>query len=394
MTNLPININTAPPAKSAVTASSHDESSHTPEQGFNNVLARQVNDAGKPAQPAQSAQTSTAKNNTAEDQNNTAATPVSDSSAVSPTSDMLATLLAQQNPAATPQQDNTTLQNQNPQAAQNPQLMLNPQLTPNPQIIPDPQVAAHLLAEKNIKLPQGAQNTRLPANSTTAMKNGNHGKTELILDTTLAKPEGKSKTGNALINTAKSADPKDLTATTNSHTLRGSFASELAASTQQTGFSANQISNIPTNPTTIATVISQQPAWGDEFSQKITWMATQQNQSAELHLNPPQLGPLDVTLKMNGDQATATFTSPHAAVREAIEQAMPKLREMLADNGIMLGNAMVSDQPARHNPDHEARRSPGRSNTASSGDISGLAGVQESRVTQASRHNGMVDTFA
>lgn len=134
-------------------------------------------------------------------------------------------------------------------------------------------------------------------------------------------------------------------------------------------------------------------AWGDEFSQKITWLATQHDQSAELHLNPPQLGPLDVVIKVSGDQATALFTSPHAAVRDAIEQALPKLREMLADNGIMLGNATVSDHPPKEyagqpdkQPENRGRLKEGESISAGSFKGSGIAG--------SGRHQGMVDTFA
>lgn len=136
--------------------------------------------------------------------------------------------------------------------------------------------------------------------------------------------------------------------------------------------------------------------WGNNFSQKITWMATHKEQSAELHLNPPNLGPLDVVLKVSGDQATAMFTSPHAAVRDAVEQAMPRLREMMADNGIMLGNATVSDQGAR---DQQASQSQGQQQRALSGisdDITAIpAGAsQGARTIQLSRHNGLVDTFA
>ncbi|MBI1175049.1 MAG: hypothetical protein GC139_07260 [Sideroxydans sp.] len=135
--------------------------------------------------------------------------------------------------------------------------------------------------------------------------------------------------------------------------------------------------------------------WGGDFSQKITWLATQHAQSAELHLNPPNLGPLDVVLNVSGDQATAMFTSPHAAVRDAIEQAMPKLREMMADNGIMLGNATVSDQGQRDNhasqPHGQSRTAPGND----SGTITGIGGIsQTTRTVQISRHNGLVDTFA
>lgn len=83
------------------------------------------------------------------------------------------------------------------------------------------------------------------------------------------------------------------------------------------------------------------PGWGGDLGQKVVWMVGQQKQSAELQLNPPQLGPLEVRLTLNQDQMTATFVSHHAAVREAIETALPRLREMLADNGIALGNVMV-----------------------------------------------------
>lgn len=133
-------------------------------------------------------------------------------------------------------------------------------------------------------------------------------------------------------------------------------------------------------------------AWGDEFNQKVTWLATQHEQSAELHLNPPHLGPLDVVIKVSGDQATALFTSQHAAVRDAVEQALPKLREMMADNGIMLGNAMVSDQSPKEQQKWSgsfAGRDGRAAETASAG-ILQAGGIG----TSARIHQGMVDTFA
>lgn len=137
-----------------------------------------------------------------------------------------------------------------------------------------------------------------------------------------------------------------------------------------------------------------QNKWSDEFSQKITWLASSnKDQTAELHLNPPQLGPLDVVIKVSGDQATALFTSPHAAVRDAIEQAMPKLREMMADNGIMLGNATVSDQTPRDQGQSGAQRS----SVSPVSDIRSIptsTGNSSARVSPISRHNGIVDTFA
>lgn len=137
-----------------------------------------------------------------------------------------------------------------------------------------------------------------------------------------------------------------------------------------------------------------QARWGDEFGQKITWLASSgADQTAELHLNPPQLGPLDVVIKVSGDQATALFTSPHAAVREAVEQAIPKLRDMMADNGIMLGNATVSDQTPRDQGRPEASRNTPDSNDALR-DAAPAGTATTTRVSPIAQHNGIVDTFA
>ena len=139
--------------------------------------------------------------------------------------------------------------------------------------------------------------------------------------------------------------------------------------------------------------------WANEFSQKISWMSTAQQQTAELHLNPPDLGPLNVVLKISDNQATVAFTSPHSAVREAVENAMPKLREILADNGITLGNTTVSDQPQQQNGNTAAfsgqqsqhRSGPWADQGPAQTDISARP-VSQNKPVQ--RHNGMVDTFA
>ena len=158
-----------------------------------------------------------------------------------------------------------------------------------------------------------------------------------------------------------------------------------------TGSSA---ANQPATATqTIATPLTS-PAWGEDFSQKVSWMVSQKNQVAELHLNPPNLGPLDVVLKMSDTQATVLFTSPHAAVREAVENALPKLRELLADNGIMLSNATVGDQSPRDREQGEmsGQKPPTFSGNSSADDTSAASGTMQT--LSSPRHNGMVDTFA
>ncbi len=138
-----------------------------------------------------------------------------------------------------------------------------------------------------------------------------------------------------------------------------------------------------------------QPKWGGEFAQKIVWMANQQNQVAEIRLNPAHLGPVEVMLSITQDQATAQFSSPHLAVREAIEAALPRLKEMMAENGIQLGNVMVgADSFQQENKQQQAhnlaRDTIGLIDTNTGTEI---VGEIETTVLP-NRHNGIVNTYA
>ena len=61
-----------------------------------------------------------------------------------------------------------------------------------------------------------------------------------------------------------------------------------------------------------------QAGWRDEVGQKLTWMVSNNRQQAELVLNPPQLGRIEVTLILEGDRASVSFATPHPAVRETL----------------------------------------------------------------------------
>lgn len=85
-------------------------------------------------------------------------------------------------------------------------------------------------------------------------------------------------------------------------------------------------------------------AFAGELSDKLVWLAGRQGQWASLSLNPAHLGALEVRLSLAGGDASAQFFSANPVVREALEAALPKLRELLADAGITLGEAQVRDE--------------------------------------------------
>jgi flagellar hook-length control protein FliK len=135
------------------------------------------------------------------------------------------------------------------------------------------------------------------------------------------------------------------------------------------------------------------PAWDQALGQKVVWMVAGEQQSASLTLNPPDLGPLQVVLNVTNSNATATFSAAQPEVRQALEAALPKLREMLGDAGIQLGQASVNSgaqnqqAAADQQASHGARR-------AEPADSRADASIRVGRVQPASSGLGLVDTFA
>jgi flagellar hook-length control protein FliK len=181
------------------------------------------------------------------------------------------------------------------------------------------------------------------------------------------------------------------------------FAALVATSREQsTAASAQQVaaSHTPAAAATVAEHI-QTPVgargWDSEVGNKLTWMVSKHETRADLVLNPPELGRIEVSISMNGDQANANFVSASATVRDAIENAMPRLREVLQDAGITLGQTQVGaesfQQPpgSRENGDNSSRHG-----TPASAGAESLAGTAPlgSAAAALRTGNGMVDTFA
>lgn len=84
------------------------------------------------------------------------------------------------------------------------------------------------------------------------------------------------------------------------------------------------------------------PQWGESVGSRVVWLVNQNQQSAELRLNPPHLGPLEVRITVHQDQASVSFTAQHAMTRDALESAVPRLRDMLGEQGLSLVNVDIS----------------------------------------------------
>jgi flagellar hook-length control protein FliK len=134
--------------------------------------------------------------------------------------------------------------------------------------------------------------------------------------------------------------------------------------------------------------------WDAEVGNHLVWMSGSHASRAELVLTPPQMGKIEISLTMSGDQATATFVSANPAVREAIESAVPRLREILADAGVTLGQTQVgSEAPKQWANDGENRDNSFRGSAIALGGVGSHASATGAASwTVAGR--GLVDVFA
>ena len=140
--------------------------------------------------------------------------------------------------------------------------------------------------------------------------------------------------------------------------------------------------------------------WDNQISQRIVYMVGKE-QAATLTLNPPDLGPVQVVLNVSNDQASVQFSSNQPEVRQALENAIPRLREMMSESGIALGNATVdagTPDQRQASQDGERRGNGGASGLNGNGrDAGGSGNASESAPrarTVAVGDRGMVDTFA
>jgi len=170
--------------------------------------------------------------------------------------------------------------------------------------------------------------------------------------------------------------------------------------------STPQASLLPAAPAPVTTAAVQatlhSPQWPSEFGRQVVSLAQSADanrpHTAELRLDPPELGPVRITINLSDNVAHAMFVSPHASVRQAIENALGSLQQQLAQSGISLGQTSVSDQGqsssfadafGQGNGNGKGQAASGQAGSDRSGESS-AATIVRSRPAS----NTLVDTFA
>ncbi|MGE8219327.1 MAG: flagellar hook-length control protein FliK [Stenotrophomonas acidaminiphila] len=147
----------------------------------------------------------------------------------------------------------------------------------------------------------------------------------------------------------------------------------------------------PAFPPALSAPVDMQAAdFDDAIGARVGWLADQKIGHAHIRVTPNDLGPVEVKLQLDGDRVHATFSSAHAEVRQALESGLPRLREMLGEQGLQLAQADVGHRQSE----------PGSSNTGGSGTGTGHdgepgeAGALTGRDVRPLRLRGLLDAYA
>ncbi|MBE1302157.1 MAG: hypothetical protein GJ680_19895 [Alteromonadaceae bacterium] len=98
----------------------------------------------------------------------------------------------------------------------------------------------------------------------------------------------------------------------------------------------NQILDKPINIT--------KPEAATELANKVQVMVNQNRMIAEIRLDPPDLGQMQIKIAMQGDTATVNIVVQSQQARETLEHATPRLKELLEEQGIELGQSSVQQE--------------------------------------------------
>lgn len=128
--------------------------------------------------------------------------------------------------------------------------------------------------------------------------------------------------------------------------------------------------------------------WAEELGTRLAVMTARGEQTGSLRLSPEHLGPLEVQIRLQDDKASVIFGAQHADTRAALQEALPRLRELFAASGLQLLDAGVSREGAR-----QAMPSRFTRNFGSGLDVDST-GVETSISVAGLRHSGTLDTIA
>ena len=167
------------------------------------------------------------------------------------------------------------------------------------------------------------------------------------------------------------------------------LASDLALDTTNQNISVNNISNnLRTTQVDSVNVVELKPPvsspdWGPALNQRITWMVANSLQNANITVNPPNLGPLEINIQTDQNKTNVQFIVTSSEVRQAIQDSIPALSKMFENSGLQLGQADINSRSYNQN----------RENAKTDAQIKNIETISNQVEVASIQGQGLINTY-
>ncbi|MDO6547957.1 flagellar hook-length control protein FliK [Pseudoalteromonas carrageenovora] len=159
--------------------------------------------------------------------------------------------------------------------------------------------------------------------------------------------------------------------------------------------SAAQVKQVSIDPGVMQAINIVKSDAAKLLQERVSSMLSINNKEAEIRLDPPEMGSMQIRIRSDAEQAQINFVVQNQQAKEALEQSMPRLREMLAQQGLELGESTISyGQSGGENP--EQSDSGSQAGLANNESVNGENDEQANSASQSSRQqsSSSIDYYA
>lgn len=167
------------------------------------------------------------------------------------------------------------------------------------------------------------------------------------------------------------------------------LASDLVLDTTNQDISVNNLSSNPratqidsVNLVELKAPVSS-PDWGPALNQRITWMVANSLQNANITVNPPNLGPLEINIQTDQNKTNVQFIVSSSEVRQAIQDSIPGLSKMFENSGLELGQANINSKSYNQN----------RENARADTQIKNIEAISNQVESASIQGQGLINTY-
>lgn len=132
------------------------------------------------------------------------------------------------------------------------------------------------------------------------------------------------------------------------------------------------------------------PRWQHALGERVIWQIRNEITTARIRLDPPDLGPLQVNVRLHNDHASVQFITQSADVKDAIASSLAVLRDQFVQSGIRMGDVSVDWQAGQQGDQQSFQAQGGQGNSRPEDSLL----HEELPTLRLSSHTGLIDCYA